>query len=237
MMPEINGATNRGWKSAIKGIVMLAVLAGGVYLARTAGLADMLEDTQWFNDHILGSGPMSVVIYLLVAAAFTGLGLPRQLVAFLGGFAFGAVSGTLLATLGSGMGCALAAGYARLGGREFVARKFGHRVKAIDAFLSREPFNMALTIRLFPLGSNLITNLAAGVSSIPLSRFVLGSTLGYIPQNLIFALFGSGLNADSSTGVALSLGTSAVLLAVSAWLGVRLYRRYRAEAAAAVGDE
>ncbi|WP_272700123.1 TVP38/TMEM64 family protein [Desulfovibrio sp. Fe33] len=222
--------SNLNYKSLAKGLIMLAALGGAVYLSRAIGLGDMLSDTQWFNDHVLGSGPLSVVIFLAVGAAFTAVGLPRQLVGFLGGFAFGAIGGTVLSTLGAGLGCAAAALYARMGGRDLVERKLGPRVHKINRFLQHEPFNTALAIRLFPLGSNLITNLAAGVSSIPLMPFVVGSTLGYIPQNFIFALFGAGMNRESATGVALSVGMSIVLFVVSGWLGIRVYRRYRRQA-------
>ena len=215
---------------------MLVGLGLAVYLSRAVGLSDMLADTRWFDDHVLGRGPLSVVIFLAVGAAFTAVGLPRQLVGFLGGFAFGAVYGTLLSTLGSGLGCALASVYARLGGREFVERRFGRRVEKINRFLQHEPFNTALAIRLFPLGSNLITNLAAGVCCIPLAPFILGSTLGYIPQNLIFALFGAGMNRESTLGMVLSIGMDVVLFVVSGWMGLSVYRRYRRQGADLDGD-
>lgn len=237
MTKENSNSTMKSMKSLAKGLVMLAGLGLAVYLSRAVGLGDMLSNTQWFNDHVLGNGPLSIVIFLGVGAAFTAVGLPRQLVGFLGGFAFGAFSGTLLATVGSGLGCAIAALYARMGGRELVQRKLGHRIGKVNSFLQHEPFNTALAIRLFPLGSNLITNLAAGVSSIPLMPFILGSTLGYIPQNFIFALFGSGMNRESTMGVALSVGMSVVLFAVSGWLGIRVYNRYRKEAKSLVESE
>ena len=223
-------------KSAVKGLVMLAVLGLAVYLARRYGVGDMLDDAQWFNDQVLGHGPLSVAVFVAVGAVFTALGLPRQVIGFLGGFAFGVIWGTVLATVGSGLGCWLASAYARFAARDFVAGRLGGRVAKLDGFLRQEPFTMALAIRLFPLGSNLITNLAAGVSSIPLVPFVVGSTLGYAPQNFIFALFGAGLNAQSNTGLAVSVVMSVVLFLVSGWLGMKLYKKYRVAAKGAIGD-
>ena len=237
MTKEKSDSNQKSIKSLAKGLLMLAGLGLAVYLARVAGLGDMLANTQWFNDHVLGRGPLSVLIFLGVSTIFTAVGLPRQLIGFLGGFAFGVAMGTLLATVGSGLGCAMAAVYARMGGRELVERKLGPRLEKVNRFLQHEPFNTALTIRLFPLGSNLITNLAAGVSSIPLASFVLGSTLGYIPQNFIFALFGAGMNRESTLGVALSVGMSIVLFVVSGWMGIRVYRRYRIQAKNLVESE
>ncbi len=224
-------ANSGGVRAAIKGLVMLAGLGLVVYLARTSGVDDMLRNTQWFNDHVLGSGPKAVLIFLVVSAVFTGVGLPRQLIGFLGGFAFGTVGGTLLSTLGAGLGCALASGYARWGGREFVVRKLGGRIMRLDGFLRHKPFKTSLAIRLFPLGSNGLTNLAAGVSSIPLMPFILGSTIGYLPQNFIFALFGAGMNRESAMGVTLSVVMGVVLFALSIWIGLAVYRSYRRDAA------
>lgn len=219
-----------GMRAIAKGLVMLAGLGLAVYLARMFGIGDMLKNTQWFNDHVLGEGPLSVFIFLGVGALFTAVGLPRQLVGFLGGFAFGVVWGTILSTLGSGLGCALASCYARWGGRELVARKLGHRIHRLDGFLRYRPFRTALAIRFFPLGSNVLTNLAAGISSIPLVPFILGSTIGYTPQNFIFALFGAGMKKESTIGVALSVGMGIALFAVSIWIGIAVYRSYRREA-------
>lgn len=223
----------KGLRAVIKGLILLAGLGVAVYLARTTGLSDMIRDTKWFNDHVLGSGPLSVLIYLGMAGVFTAVGLPRQVVAFMGGFAFGAIGGTVLGTLGTGLGCALATGFARWGGREFVSRVLGKRIMRLDGFLRHKPFRTALAIRFFPLGSNVLTNLAAGVSSIPVVPFILGSTIGYIPQNFIFALFGSGMKKESTLGLALSIGMGVILFVASIWIGMAVYRSYKREAAEA----
>ncbi len=219
-----------GIRAVLKGLVLVVGLGLAVSLGRVLGLDDMLKDTRWFNDHVLGRGVLAYFIFLGVGTVFTAVGLPRQMIGFLGGFAFGVVGGTVLSSLGTGLGCALASSYARWGGRELVARKLGQRITRLDAFLRHRPFRTALAIRFFPLGSNVLTNLAAGVSSIPLVPFILGSTVGYIPQNFIFALFGSGLKRESSQGVALSVSMAVILLAASIWLGLAVYRSYKKEA-------
>ncbi len=222
--------SNNG-KSALrpffKGLTMLALLGATVWLMRSLGLSEMLKDAAWFNEHVLGSGPLSIVIFLIVATLATALGLPRQVISFLGGMAFGVGFGTLLATVGTGLGCLACTAYARFTGRDFVVRTFGSKLEKMDQLLTVSPFQMALTIRLLPVGSNLLTNLAAGISSIPIWPFVIGSTVGYIPQNLVFALFGGGMNAESTQGVALSVAMSVALFVVSAWLGISVYRKYK----------
>ena len=82
---------------------------------------------------------------------------------------------------------------------------------------------MTLIIRFLPVGSNLVTNLVAGVSAIPTGWFLLGSLAGYTPQTLIFALLGNGVRVDPLWRTLLS----ASLLAASTLLGLALYRNYK----------
>lgn len=212
-------------KALIKGLTMLGVMAVTVYLIRYAGLADAL-DTHWMDEHVRSRGMAGVLTYVGLAAFFSAVGFPRQVICFMGGYAYGFALGSLLGTIGTGLGCACAFIYSRLVGRTFIKRKFGPRIQKVDDFLSRSPFNMALTIRFFPLGSNVVTNILAGVTSIPALPFILGSTIGYIPQNIVFALFGSGVEVSSAIRMIIAV----LLFVISTLLGFKIYRKYRNQA-------
>lgn len=216
-------------KALVKGLAMLTVLGAVVYLVRYAGLSEAL-DTHWMDDHVRSRGLMGVLTYVGLSAFFSAVGFPRQVICFMGGYAYGFALGSLLGTIGTGLGCAFAFIYSRLVGRSFIKRKFGRRIQKVDNFLSRSPFNMALTIRFFPLGSNVVTNILAGVTSIPALPFILGSTVGYLPQNIVFALFGSGVNVSSTAQMILAV----VLFVISSLLGFKIYRKYRNQAEAVV---
>jgi len=179
---------------------------------------------QWIDLHIRNNGPQGVVYFMLIGALVTAIGCPRQLVAFLGGYAFGAVNGALLSTLGVGMGCVLSLFFARIVIRPFVNRRFPNRIIKINDFLSVRPVVKTIVIRLLPLGNNLVTNLIAGVTAVKARYFVLGSLIGYIPQMAIFALMGKGVVVMSVWKIGLSI----VLFIISSALSVRLYREYRA---------
>jgi len=216
-----------GLKPVLKGLAMLAVFGGLILLARSLGLENHITDRQWFLAQVQGHGATGVLIFLGVTTLASALGVPRQLPAFLGGYAFGWFWGALLATLGTATACAIDFSVARYLGRDFVLARFGKRAAKLDAFLRTGPFRTSLAIRLLPVGHNLLTSMAAGVTSIPARHFILGSAVGYIPQNLVFAIFGNGVGAESTLGRALSIGASVALLAASAWLGVSVYRAYK----------
>lgn len=221
----------------LKGLAMLAVFAGLVVLARALGLEQHLADRQWLLAHVEGQGVLGVLFFLGLTGLVTGMGVPRQLTAFLGGYAFGWFWGSVLATLGTALGCAMDFGLARTLGRDFVLHRFGRRVERLDAFLRSDPWRSALAIRLFPVGHNMLTSVAAGVTSIPAAAFILGSAAGYLPQNLVFALAGAGISAETGLGRILSIGFSVLLLMASGWLGVSVYRAYKRKGAVPVEDE
>jgi uncharacterized membrane protein YdjX (TVP38/TMEM64 family) len=209
-------------KLALRGGTLLVSLIGVVVLIRATGLDAHLDET-WIDTYVRGKGAWGVLVFVVAGGLVTGIGLPRQLIAFLGGYAFGIVEGTALGVLATLAGCIASFYYARFMGRDLIAGRFPGKVKRVDDFLADNPFSMTLLIRFLPFGSNLLTNLAAGVSSVPGLPYFAGSALGYIPQTLIFALIGTGIKVDPTANIALATG----LFALSGALGVYLYRRHR----------
>ena len=206
----------------LRGIILIISLVVLGYALKVSGLGSSI-DAGWIDAEIRGRGINGELLFIVVGIMFTGIGLPRQVICFLGGYAFGFGHGAALGLLATTVGCIAAFSYARLLGREFVVSRFPRRVKKIDSFLRDNPLTMTLLIRLLPVGSNLVTNLAAGVSGVRGTPFVLGSAIGYVPQTIIFALIGSGIALDPE----LRIGVSVVLFVISGAMGVYLYRKHR----------
>ncbi len=209
-----------------KNIVAFLVLITIAVLARLLDLDEMLEAT-WLHTHIITQGSKGIALFVALTAVFSACGMPRQLLAFAGGYAFGAVFGTVWASVGMTLGCALGFYTARLLGQGNLPHKVHAALKRIEPFLQYKPFLMAFGIRLMPIGNNALTNMAAGVSKVPAASFIAGSTVGYLPQTIIFVLLGSGLQLESTWQTGLSI----VLFFISSALGTWLYRRYKRHAA------
>jgi len=205
-----------------RGIFVMLTLALGLYAWEAADLSNALTP-DWVETHIMGQGLAGEVLFVSLAALATGIGLPRQVVSGLAGYAFGLALGSALALLGTVVGCIGAFYYARLLARAPLQKKFSGRVRKLDDFLHDHAFSMTLLIRMLPVGSNVATNLAAGVSSVRAAPYFGGSALGYVPQTVIFALLGSGVAVDPALRISLSI----VLFVASGLLGVYLYRHFR----------
>jgi len=204
------------------GLVFLATLVALGALLERGGLRSLLSE-DWIDREVRGQGVGGQLLFVAAGGVATAIAVPRHVVSFLGGYAFGAGSGSLLALAATELGCALTFAYGRLVGRPLLGARFGARVRRIDAFLAGNPFAMSLLVRLLPLGNNFATSLAAGVSSVRPGPFLAGSLIGYYPLTLAFALAGSGVEVGGAPRVALAVA----LLLASAALGVWLYHRYR----------
>jgi uncharacterized membrane protein YdjX (TVP38/TMEM64 family) len=154
-------------------------------------------------------------------AALTAFGVPRQAVAFAAGYAFGAWRGGALAMAAQMLGCCADFWWARAVARDWAVRRLRGRLARLDAVLAARPFVATLTLRLLPVGNNLLLNLLGGISSLRAAPFFAATVIGYLPQTAVFALAGSGVHVDRWV----QLAAAAALFAISAVLGGVLLRQ------------
>ena len=210
------------FKTYLPGLVFLATLVAIGFVLESGFLSGMLSE-EWIDREVRGKGMSGELLFLAVGSIVTAVAIPRHIVSFLGGYAFGVGLGTALALLATEIGCMLAFFYARVVARPLVSARLGPHVRRIEDFLAANPFTMTLLIRLLPVGNNFATCLAAGVSRVPARPFLLGSLVGYLPQTFVFALAGSGLEIGGRMRVAYAV----VFFLLSGVIGIWLYRKYR----------
>lgn len=204
------------------GLALMATLVAAGLVIEHGLLGDWMSEA-WIDRAVRDRGLSGELLYVCVAGVATALAVPRHVVSFLGGYAFGVGLGTGLALIGTEIGCALSFFYARAIGRPLVSARLAARVKRVEDFLAANPFWMTVLIRLIPVGNNFVTNIVAGVTRVPARAFLLGSLVGYLPQTLVFALAGSGVDLGAVPRIVIAV----LLFVVSGAIGTRLYRKYR----------
>ncbi len=209
-------------RTYVPGLVFLLTLIAIGYVLESGLLGGLLSE-DWIDREVRGKGIPGELLYVAVGGLVTAVAVPRHVVSFLGGYAFGLGLGTALALAATEIGCVLVFFYGRFIGRPLVSERLRARVRRIEDFLAANPFSMTLLIRLLPVGNNFATCLAAGVSRVPARPFLSGSLLGYLPQTFVFALAGSGIEMGANFRVALAV----LFFVVSGAIGIWLYRRYR----------
>ncbi len=198
------------WKPAL---LLAGLAAAGLVLRSGVGRAALDAPAQ--------AGPLAFVVLGALACA---VGVPRQVVAYAGGLGFGTWPGCALAMLAEVCGCAVTFFWARLVARDWAARRLRGRLARLDEQLRRHPFGATLTLRLLPVGSNVLLTLMAGVSAVAAMPFLLASAIGYLPQTIVFALIGGGTRVDRTAQLLLGLA----LFVLASALGIWLMRRIRA---------
>jgi uncharacterized membrane protein YdjX (TVP38/TMEM64 family) len=210
-----------GPKLALRGAVMIAVLIAAGYVLEHYRFQEIVEyfrfsggeDAGWLNGK---------VAFIGLSALFTAAGGPRQAVSFFAAYFFGLTQGFVVALFATLIGCIIAVS-AAAGFREEAKRFIRGKLDVALQMWGSNAFGITLLIRLLPVGSNLVTNLAAGATGVPLVGFLAGTAAGYVPQTLVFALMGSGVNVGSN----FQIGLSIALFLVSLAIGIAIYARYR----------
>jgi len=216
----------------VRGLLVLGAIVAAFALLRHAGFEYGPEQLKaWVDAQVRQRGAAGILLFTAAGALFTAVGLSRQALAFVAGYAFGAIGGAAVSLLAEMAGVALAFSFARYVARDRVVRRYGGNIRRFDRFLHGNPFLMTVAVKLFPLGSNVVLNVLAGVSSVPLRPYLLGSAVGHAPQTLIFAMVAAGV----ATGDHLQSVLAVVLFLISGLIGLYLFRKYRRELES--GDE
>lgn len=170
-------------------------------------------------------GLLGIAAFIALGALATSMGFPRQMVAFIGGVAYGVSTGLMLSLIAAIMGCCLTVIVSRRYFAAWVVKRYPNAIKQLQLVLDKDVFLKILILRLQPLGTNLLTNTCIGFTSVSLRLFLAASAVGYVPQMLVFNLLGSGVRVGSQAQLALS----GALLAFSILLGLFLFKKHRRE--------
>lgn len=200
---------------------LVVLVAVGLVLALLSSPPTEWVRAQKLGIYIQSLGVVGILVFMLICALATSVGLPRQLFAFAAGFAFGVSQGVLLSSLGAIAGCAITFCCSRYWLRERVQTRYPQAIDGLNQLLEKDVFLKIIVLRIQPFGTNLITNLSAGVTTIRAHQFLVSSWLGYLPQMLVFSLLGAGVRIGSGTYMTYSLSLFLLSLVIGFWL----YRR------------
>ena len=160
---------------------------------------------------------LAALIFFAGYVAATALSLPGAAVMTLAaGAIFGLGWGTLIVSFASTIGATLAFLTARWLLGDWVQRRFGERLAALNAGVEKDGAFYLFTLRLVPLFPFFVINLAMGLTTMRPRTFYWVSQLGMLAGTLVYVNAGTQLaRIDSLSAIA-----SPALLASLAALGV-----------------
>lgn len=156
---------------------------------------DALQRSKAAIDQYRDAQPVSAsAAFLGVYIAVTALSLPGAgILTLAGGAIFGLVWGLVLVSFASSIGATLAFLVARFLLHDAIQRRFGDRLKAINAGVRKDGAFYLFTLRLIPAFPFFIINVLMGLTPIPVRTFYWVSQVGMLPVTTVFVLAGTEL--------------------------------------------
>jgi pyruvate/2-oxoglutarate dehydrogenase complex dihydrolipoamide dehydrogenase (E3) component/uncharacterized membrane protein YdjX (TVP38/TMEM64 family) len=143
------------------------------------------------------------LLFFVAYVTVTGLSLPGAAVMTLaGGAIFGLFWGLLLVSFASSLGATLAFLASRFLLHDWVQKRFGDRMRAINAGIAKEGGFYLFTLRLVPLFPFFVINLVMGLTPLKTRTFYWVSQLGMLAGTLVYVNAGTQLaRIDSLAGI------------------------------------
>jgi uncharacterized membrane protein YdjX (TVP38/TMEM64 family) len=170
-------------------------------------------------------GPLVFVgIYCLAPALF----VPGAVLTLAGGALFGPLAGALLSLTGATVGATVAFLLARYIAADWVERRLGPRVQAIQSGVEREGWRFVAFVRLVPVFPFNLLNYALGLTRLSVRTFAVTSWVTMAPGALAYAYLGAAGREAVSGGPALvRTGLLALTLLAAVALLPVLIRHWR----------
>jgi uncharacterized membrane protein YdjX (TVP38/TMEM64 family) len=198
-------------------------------LQRFLTLAALKENRQVLLEYYTAHRVVMIAGFMAVYIIQTALSLPgAAILSLAAGALFGSIMGTVYAIIAATVGATLAFLITRYLLRDTVLRKFGAKLEGINRELETRGFNYLLFVRLVPVFPFFLINLAAGLTTLPLRTFIIGTMMGIIPGGFVYVNAGASLaTIDSLSGIASPRVLGSFVLLGSFALIPALYARFK----------
>ena len=166
---------------------------------------------------LLDDRPLTVVaLFFLFYIVAVALSIPgASLLTLAAGAIFHFWLGLLIVSFASTIGASVACLSSRYLFRDWVERRFGARLKAIDRGIERDGISYLLALRLNPVIPFFLVNLGMGLTRMPVLKFALVSQIGMLPATIIYVNAGTQLARIRSLSDILSAQLIGSLILVS----------------------
>jgi uncharacterized membrane protein YdjX (TVP38/TMEM64 family) len=212
----VTPAPRRSWWTRLAVVLLLLALIAAFYLTGLhevvtfARIKANLSDLQARADANL---PLALLLLFVAYVASVALSLPIAVwLSLLAGALFGRWLGFAVVSVASTLGATLAMLASRYVLRDWVQRRFGHRLASFNRGLERDGAYYLLTLRMMPVVPFWLINLGMGLTPIRTRTFALVSWVGMMPGTFVYVNAGTELATIESPRDVLSVNVLVALL-------------------------
>jgi uncharacterized membrane protein YdjX (TVP38/TMEM64 family) len=219
----------------------LVLAVAGFYalgLHRRLSWDSLRDNVGQLKDHVRGHLAVSLLIYFAAYVTITALSLPAAgALTVIAGALFERLWGTVVVSAASTLGATLAMLASRYLLRDFVQRRYGARLEALQRGIDRDGAYYLFSLRLVPLFPFFLINLGMGLTRMPAGTFAAVSWLGMLPVTFLYVNAGTAMSRIDRPADALSPGVLVSLILVAALpLLIRRLLRWKERARGAAAD-
>jgi uncharacterized membrane protein YdjX (TVP38/TMEM64 family) len=213
---------------------ILATLVAGFFifdLGQYLTLSYLKSQQQIFNAYYQNNRFSTLLIYFIVYIVVTALSLPGATVMTLaGGALFGLWTALIVVSFASSIGATLAFLASRFLLHDWVQKRFGDKLKAVNEGIEKDGAFYLFSLRLVPLFPFFMINLVMGLTPLKTRQYYIVSQLGMLAGTIVYVNAGTQLGQLESAGGILSPGLliSFVLLGVFPLFAKRLLAVFQA---------
>lgn len=218
-MNSAGDPSDQGRSSLWRPALVLLFLVAALLVVYLSPLNEYLKRVQDLGGKLREMGFAGGVLFALGVFVLTAIGVPRLFLCAIGGLAFGFWRGVLLIHFATWAGSYMTFLLVRWGGRDYVLQRWP-QIRRMHAMLGSHPTWSVVLLRQIPMPGGLIN---AFLALSPLSHrcFLLGTFLGFIPQEVPVVLLGSSALHGNPTHQLATLGGTVLLFA-----GYLLFRHF-----------
>lgn len=188
-------------------IALFAILFFAMDLGQYFTLEQLKSRQQAFTDYYREHIFFTIALYMGIYIIVTALSLPGAAIMTLaGGALFGLWTGLIMVSFASTIGATLAFLVSRFLLRDYVQKRFGENLRAINEGIRKEGAFYLFTLRLIPLFPFFVINLLMGLTPIRTGIYYLVSQIGMLPGTFVYVNAGTQLAQIESLKGILSPG-------------------------------
>lgn len=183
------------WKlagSIVVGIAVLGMIAGLFFFGQ-----EMLNlDGESAAERLIGAGRGTLWAPVVAMLAFVVLGMtgfPQFVMIAAAVVLFGPYYGFMYSWMGTMLSSTVGFSLGHFFGADILRRFGGDRANTVSAMVGRRGIFASAIVRVVPSAPFIVVNMAAGVSHIRLSQFLLGTGIGILPKMAFIAFIGGSL--------------------------------------------
>ena len=193
--PDTSGETGFDWRLAgtvVVGVAVIGMLAGMFFFGQ-----ELLNlEGESAAERLIGAGRGTLWAPIVAVLAFVVLGMtgfPQFVMIAAAVVLFGPYYGFLYSWMGTMLSSTVGFSLGHFFGADILRRFGGGRANSVSAMVGRRGIIASAVVRVVPSAPFIVVNMAAGVSHIRLSQFLIGTGIGILPKMAFIAFIGGSL--------------------------------------------